>query len=134
MRILRSAFRLWMMPLVALSMTGCAVSLPGFGSSTPPPEETATVPASIAGRWLLNSPGRGQCVMVFGTAAPDAVEGTVAPQGGCPGRFFTSRKWSMQQGKLVMRDHNDKPLAQLSGDGAKFEGTATTGEPISLTR
>jgi hypothetical protein len=72
--------------------------------------------------------------MTFGSASPDAIEGTIAPQGGCPGKFFTSRKWTMEQGSLVMRDHNGKPLAQLSGVGAQFEGKAVNGEPVTLTR
>lgn len=88
----------------------------------------------MAGRWLLTSPGRGQCLMTFGAPTADAIEGTIAPQGGCPGKFFTSRKWSFQQGSLTMRDHTGQPLAQLSGEGAQFEGKATNGEPVTLTR
>ena len=83
---------------------------------------------------LLNSPGRGQCTMTFGAAASDTGEGTIAPQGGCPGKFFTSRKWTLEQGSLVVRDHNGKPLAQLSGGGAQFDGKAANGEPVTLTR
>ncbi len=87
----------------------------------------------MAGRWLLSSPGRGQCNMTFGSAAPAAVEGTIAPEGGCPGKFFTSRKWTFEQAGLMMRDHNGQPLAQLSGEGGgRFDGKATSGEPVTL--
>jgi len=135
---LRLALRTTTLTLTAVWLAGCSgvgVAVPGFGSSTapaepPPPAATA----NMAGRWLLNSPGRGQCQMTFGSASPDAIEGTIAPQGGCPGKFFTSRKWTMEQGSLVMRDHNGKPLAQLSGVGAQFEGKAVNGEPVTLTR
>ena len=72
--------------------------------------------------------------MTFGAAGRGAVEGTIAPEGGCPGKFFTSRKWTFEQGSLVMRDHNGQPLAQLSGAGGRFDGKATSGEPVTLTR
>ena len=32
----------------------------------------------------------------------------------------------------MMRDHNGQPLAQLTGDGAGFQGKATSGEPVAL--
>jgi hypothetical protein len=134
----RSAFRASVLVLAMLALAGCGgigVSIPGFGSSTPPAEAPAAPAATnLAGRWLLTSPGRGQCQMTFGASAPDAVEGTIAPQGGCPGKFFTSRKWTLEQGSLVVRDHNGKPLAQLSGEGAQFNGKAVNGEPVTLTR
>ena len=60
--------------------------------------------------------------MTFGAAAPAASEGTIAPEGGCPGKFFTSRKWTFDQGGLTIRDHNGQPLAQLSDAGRRFEG------------
>jgi len=129
------AFRASTLVLAMLGLAACSgVSMPGFGPSTSPAEEPAAPAASIAGRWVLNSPGHGQCVMTFGAPAGNAVEGTVAPQGGCPGKFFTSRKWAFQQGELVLRDHTGKPLAQLGGEGGHFEGKATSGEPVTLTR
>jgi hypothetical protein len=91
-------------------------------------------PVSMAGRWMLSSPGRGQCHMNFGATSPAAAEGTIAPEGGCPGKFFTSRKWTYEQGSLVMRDHTGAPLAQLSDAGGRFDGKATSGEPIALLR
>jgi protease inhibitor Inh len=137
MSAFRPTLRATTLALTTLWLAGCSgvgVAVPGFGSSTPPAEPPPAATANLAGRWLLNSPGRGQCQMTFGSASPDAVEGTIAPQGGCPGKFFTSRKWTLEQGGLVMRDHNGKPLAQLSGDGAQFEGKAAGGEPVTLTR
>ena len=52
--------------------------------------------------------------------------------GRLPGKFFTSRKWTYEQGSLVMRDHNGKPLAQLCRDRPGFDGKATSGEPVTL--
>jgi len=72
--------------------------------------------------------------MTFRAASPSALEGPIAPEGGCPGKFFTSRKWVYDQAGLTMRDHNGQPLAQLAGDGAQFNGTATSGEPVTLAR
>ena len=120
--------------LTALAMAGCNTDggsgLPGFGSAprlTPPP-----VPMN--GRWMLASPGRGQCAMNFG-GAPNAAEGTIAPEGGCPGNFYTSRKWSFEQGSLVIRDHNGQPLGQLAQAApGRLDGKATNGQPVTLTR
>lgn len=71
-------------------------------AATPAPAGRAAAPkavplADMAGRWVLGSPGAGQCSMTF-SGAPGAVEGTVAPEGGCPGKFFTSRRWLFDQG------------------------------------
>jgi hypothetical protein len=62
-------------------------------------------------------------------------EGTIAPEGGCPGNFYTSRKWTFEQGSLVIRDHNGQPLGQLAlAAPGRFDGKATTGQPVVLTR
>ena len=92
---------------------------------------------NITGRWTLTSPNRGQCKMTFtGTGGVKATEGAIAPEGGCPGNFYTSRKWALEQGNVIIRDHNDETLAQLTpnGTGWWFDGHATTGEPIMLAR
>ena len=108
--------------------------LPGMGNTPSPPAAAAAPSTNLAGRWMLAQPGKGQCIMTFG-AQPGATEGTIAPQGGCPGKFFTSRKWTSDTSGLVIRDHNAEPLAQLSGkDGGRFEGQAATGEAITLSR
>jgi hypothetical protein len=96
----------------------------------PPP----VPPEPMPGRWLLASAGFSQCNMTFGGAA-GAGEGTVAPEGGCPANFFTSRKWTFEQGALVIRDHTGAPLAQLAPAGpGRFEGKATGGLQMTLTR
>jgi hypothetical protein len=63
-----------------------------------------------------------------------AVEGTIAPAGGCPGNFFTSRKWTFEQGKLIIRDHKGEPLAQLSLAADHFEGQGANGTALTLSR
>lgn len=120
--------------IVSLTVAGCSgVSWPGSGAA-PAAVQPAPPPVSLAGRWMLTSPGRGQCHMTFGSAGPTAVEGTIAPEGGCPGRFYMSRKWTMDGGNVVMRDHTGQPLAQLSYDGTTYQGKATSGEPVALMR
>jgi len=93
-----------------------------------------TTPVNMAGRWVLASPNAGFCGMTF-AGAPGAAEGTIAPEGGCPGNFFTSRKWAFEPSGLVIRNHNGEPLAELSNSGpGRLEGQAASGETVSLTR
>ena len=110
--------------------------LGGFSGTAPAVSSTSpsAPPVNIAGRWLLTSPGRSQCGMTFGAAGPNAAEGTVAPEGGCPGKFFTSRKWTSDSAGLTLRDHKGQPLAQLQPSAGGFSGRATSGEVVSLMR
>jgi hypothetical protein len=95
---------------------------------------TMTQPAAdMTGRWLLSAPNAPSCGMAF-NGAPGAREGTIAPEGGCPARFFTSRHWVYEQGQLVIKDHNNEPLAKLSYTGTRFEGPATAGMTVTLSR
>ena len=88
----------------------------------------------MSGRWVLVSPGRGQCNMNFG-GGPGAPNGGIAPEGGCPGNLFTSRNWNFEQSGLILRDHTGQPLAQLSAAGnARFDGRSVAGEPVTLYR
>jgi len=105
-----------------------------MGNTPGPPAAPAAPTTNLAGRWMLAQAGKGQCIMTFG-AQPGQTEGTIAPQGGCPGKFFTSRKWTSDTSGLVIRDHNSEPLAQLSSkDGGRFEGQSAAGEAITLSR
>jgi hypothetical protein len=133
-------------------LPGCTerLSLGGLtGTGTPEPEplaspSTATPladtgvrrppPINMAGRWMLNSPGGGGCAMNFGAPA-GASEGTIAPEGGCPGNFFTSRKWVFEESGLVIRDHTGQPLAQLAfAPPSRFDGRTTSGQAVTLSR
>jgi hypothetical protein len=95
----------------------------------------APPPVSLAGKWTLSATAGGSCSMTFGAPQADAVEGTIAPAGGCPYNFFTSRKWSYTTAGLVIRDHNAQTLAQLSPAGdSRFEGKTGAGQDIALSR
>jgi Protease inhibitor Inh len=114
------------------------------GSSDNPPPVSAPAPAgaaakpppvSLAGRWTLSAIGSGSCAMTFGASSPDATEGTIAPAGGCPFNFFTSRKWNYTEAGLTLRDHTAQVLAQFSPAGPnRFEGRTGAGQEVALSR
>jgi len=67
-------------------------------------------------------------------ATPGAAEGTIAPAGGCPGNFFTSRKWTFEHDMLIIRDHKSEALAVLSFAAGRFQGQANGGGSVTLAR
>jgi hypothetical protein len=120
--------------LIMAALGGCASS----NRAEPPPEATAAPPPppppiDLTGRWRLTATGSGACFMNFGHA-PAAAQGTIAPEGGCPANFFTSRKWTFEHGALIIRDHKNEALAELSFAGGRFEGHQTGGGALSLSR
>jgi hypothetical protein len=106
---------------------------PQAAAAPPPPPPPSPPPVNLSGRWNLAAKGAGSCVMTFADT-PGAVEGTIAPAGGCPGNFFTSRKWTFEHDALIIRDHKGEPLGQLAFGNGRFEGRATGGATVSLTR
>jgi len=101
---------------------------PGAAAPSSPP------PVELAGAWQLAAATGGTCIMNFadgavGPGAPATApapsrpgQGTIAPEGGCPGNFFTSRQWTFEAGSLIIRDFQSRPLAQLSYTGGGFQG------------
>jgi len=129
------ALRASVIAFAAVAAAGCTSDRLGGDATGPGATPTPTAPPiAMAGRWTLASPGKGQCSMTFGAANPTAAEGTIAPGGGCPGQFFTSRKWTYDTNGLLISNHNAEPLARLSAAGAGFNGQATGGDPVTLTR
>src|SRR5580704_3909632 len=97
---------------ILLGLNACA-SPDRFGggqpelASTPPPAPSpppppAPPPVDLAGKWKLSVAGGGACAMTFGDTT-GASDGPIAPAGGCPGNFFTSRKWSYEHDMLIVR-------------------------------
>jgi hypothetical protein len=129
--------------LTILALTGCSAMGDRFDDfrwgSSDKEKQAQKLSVNMAGRWTLTSPNRGQCGMNF-TGPPKATEGTIAPEGGCPGSFYTSRKWTLEDGEVVIRDHNGEQLAKLApsspgGSGQLwFEGQAVAGERVMLAR
>jgi hypothetical protein len=113
--------------LIASMLAGCAGG--PFGDPAP---IAPTAELEMSGRWILAAPNAPTCGMNFG-AAPGAQQGTVAPEGGCPGKFFTSRHWKLDRGMLMIDDDQNQPLAQLNFAGGRFEGQATAGMAVILS-
>jgi len=117
------------------ALAGCASANrpePPPAAAAPPPPPPPPPPVDLNGRWRLTAAGRGACFMNFGNA-PGAVQGTIAPEGGCPGNFFTSRKWTYEHSALIIRDHKGEVLAELAFAGGRFEGQGS-GAALSLSR
>jgi hypothetical protein len=123
--------------LVVVALGGCAGSrtepAPETAAAPPPPSPATPPPLDLTGRWRLTAGGSGGCYMNFGHM-PAAAQGTIAPEGGCPGNFFTSRKWTFEHGALIIRDHKSEVLAELAFAGGRFEGHQTGGGAVSLAR
>jgi len=98
----------------------------------PPPPPPQPPPVQLTGRWRLAADAGGACFMNF-TQVAGIGQGTISPEGGCPGNFFTSRKWTFEHGALIIRDHKSDVLAELSLAGGRFEGHQTGGGALSLS-
>jgi hypothetical protein len=126
--------------LLAACSGGDRFSWDSSSSSSPPISAApaggapAAPPVSLAGRWTLSATGASSCAMTFGANA-NATEGTIAPAGGCPFNFYTSRKWTYTEAGLTIRDHTAQTLAQLAPAGPnRFEGKTGSGQDIALSR
>jgi hypothetical protein len=148
--------------LMLIALTACGGGLfagkpepPAPPPPPPAPPPPAPPPVDIAGRWRLAASPGAACFMNFADTAgppaasppppaPDtppppapgptfALQGTIAPEGGCPGNFFTSRKWTFERGMLIIRDFKNQPLAQLSYSVDHFEGQEASGK-LTLSR
>jgi hypothetical protein len=107
-------------------LAGCAVGQ--LGETAP-----AAATADMTGRWILAAPNAPTCGMNF-SGTLGAQTGSVVPEGGCPGNFYTSRHWSLNAGTLTLVDDQNQPLASLTLTGGHFEGQATTSMPVTLAR
>lgn len=133
--------------IVALAgLAACSSSSLLSGGPEPPHETPAGIapaaptppPIDLAGRWQLSAAAGGACTMNFGDAPGGggglASQGTIAPAGGCPGNFFMSRKWTFENGALIIHDFKGKQLAQMSYVGGHFEGHDSSGSALTLSK
>ena len=121
--------------LLTALLAGCwSIDRPAI-QSAPASAATGGPPANnLGGKWMLTAPGADSCMMNFG-AQPDAIEGTIAPDRGCPFNFPASRKWSYTAAGLIIHDHNTLPLAKLSPVGPdRYEGRTSDGQEVMLSR
>jgi hypothetical protein len=114
--------------LLAASLAACAGTTSGMLTDVQPAPKL-----DMSGRWLLSARAAPPCGMEFKSAA-DGQSGSVAPEGGCPENFFTSRAWSFESGDLIINNHNGELLAQLRFVGGRFEGQSVGGTPLILGR
>jgi hypothetical protein len=127
--------------VLALAASGCGadhrtyrVGDRVFAAGDPAPSNPRAAAVDVAGRWTLTSTAGGSCAVTL-SGAPGAAEGSIKPEGGCPGTLYTSRKWSLQQGALLIQDHTGAQLAQLAmSSPAQFAGTAGGGQQLTLSR
>jgi hypothetical protein len=114
--------------VMALMLAACA-SNEGPTPPTPLPQTYMT------GRWMLAAPNAPACGMEF-EGVPGQPEGSIRPEGGCPGNFFMSRHWTFTQDTLTLTiaDDNNQPLAQLTLADGRFAGKSTAGTPVTLAR
>ena len=144
---LAMAFRVASLPAIVCAslLAACSGSdrmTLGGGSDVPPATNAAPAapaakppPVNMAGRWTFSATGSTSCGMTFGASSPDVTEGTIAPGGGCPFNFFTSRKWNYTEAGLTLRDHTAQALVQLVAAGpGRFEGKTTAGQEVALSR
>ena len=114
--------------LAVLTLTACAGEQLSLDSSAPAPADS-----SITGRWILSAPNAPSCGLEFGGAS-GARSGKVAPDGGCPGSFYMSRRWAMEGAALMITDSENRPLAQFKSTGTRFEGQSAAGASVTLAR
>jgi hypothetical protein len=119
--------------LLACTASPPAEPPPAAAVAPPAPPPPSPPPIDLSGKWHLTAAGGTSCLMTFGDA-PGAGQGSIAPAGGCPGNFFTSRKWTYEQGALVIHDHKGETLAQLSFAIDHFEGQGPNGTALTLSR
>jgi hypothetical protein len=131
--------------ILTLTATGGCTSTERFGAtpsgqteaapapSPPPLAQPQPPPVDLGGRWRLSMAAAGGCVMTF-TDTPGAAEGAIAPAGGCPANFYTSRKWTFERDRLIIRDHKGEPLAELSFAAGRFQGNVAGGGSVGLAR
>src|SRR5215510_12134485 len=113
--------------LVVLTLTSCA------GDRVPLESASTQKDLTIPGRWILSTANAPTCGLEFRGAAGGRA-GSISPDGGCPGKFYTSRRWSMDGGAITITDAESQPLAYFRLVGDRYEGQSANGTPITLSR
>jgi hypothetical protein len=109
---------------LAMMVAGCT------GGGLTPGATNSTPELGMPGRWILAAPNAPTCGMNF----TGARSGKVSPEGGCPGNFYLSRTWALEEDALVIKDEGDNTLARLPNAGGRFEGQSAAGLSVTLSR
>jgi len=127
--------RLLLAGMLALLTGGCAGDQLATGAAQPAAAAAAATarPDTMTGRWILAAPNAPTCGLNF-TGAPAAREGRLAPEGGCPERFFLARRWALNDQALIVGDDDNTLLADFSFANGRFEGRSAAGVSLSLSR
>jgi hypothetical protein len=110
-----------------MTLTGCAGERVALESAST--QKDLTIP----GRWILSTANAPTCGLEFGGAASGHT-GSVSPDVGCPGKFYTSRRWSVDEGAITITDAENQPLARFRLVGDRYEGQSMTGTLMTLSR
>jgi len=112
---------------LALLLAGCAGGQQLLSAGSTP------APDSMNGRWVLSEPNAPPCTMTF-AGGEGALTGTISPDGGCPERFYLSRRWSIGADGLTIADDAMNALGTLTYSGDRFAGKSAAGMPVTLSR
>ena len=112
---------------LALMLAGCAGGQSLLSASSTP------APGDMNGHWVLTAPGAPSCAMTF-AGSLGALTGTISPEGGCPERFYLSRRWAIGESGLTITDDDNNMLATMTFSGSAFSGTSAGGTPVKLSR
>lgn len=117
-------------------MLALTVMLAGCGGGTSltseQPPDKPLVTDVMDGRWILTAPNAPSCGLTF--TAPSPASGSATPDGGCPERFYLSRRWRLADGTLIIVDADDTTLGTFRVNGDRFEGRSEAGTPLTLLR
>ena len=93
----------------------------------------AAPPVDMTGRWILTTPNAPTCGMNFGDM-PGAQEHDRAG-GRLPGQLLhQSELDARRRAALIVNDHEDEALAELTFAGGRFEAKSDAGVPVTLSR
>mgnify|MGYP001550948869 FL=1 len=112
---------------LAVVLAGCAGGQQILSAASTP------APDSMNGRWVLAEPNAPACGMTF-AGVEGALTGTISPDGGCPERFYLSRRWSIGQDGVTIGDDANNALGVLTFSGGQFAGKSAAGTPVTLSR
>lgn len=82
---------------------------------------------------MLAAPNAPPCGLEF-RASSAGNGGSLTPDGGCPGQFYKSRRWTLEDGKLAIKTDGDEILARLDFTDGHFRGSSDAGQDVTLVR